>query len=487
MKKILYIAWALFCIGITACDDNDSSSEISVLNIIESTVDFNAVGGQGFIKIENQGDTEVKAVSDVEWCKIENLSNDKITFSVVQNGELTTRAAVIKISVSGTVKQVSITQAGNKIPLVETDKVMFDAHGGAREILVESSLQIEPVIPAEAASWLSAQVDKNKLTLTAQHNYTLNKLSTTVKLKSGSLDTEITVTQTGIVLIPEKTAITMYNGGDEIKIKVNSILPFTAVSNQEWLTITPGDDFVTLTATDNSGQPARTAKVTLTSEALTATINVTQRPPIYSDYVGKWTLTGLEKGSPFTYDLSIVQATANSTYKVTGWGKSVVATDSKYAIQANFHAATGMIFITAQENLGVYSNQYDIMFYGQVEEAGKYYYVSGSGYICYIGILQRDGSVQWMNGEVEYSDGSTEEIVGARYFLKSKADGSVAGFNVDSPFMREPVMTKQVAASAAVRSVMNNGWNSMSSAKGINTPWRSYAKENGYSRLLKNK
>ena len=118
--------------------------------------------------------------------------------------------------------------------------------------------------------------------LTAQTNYTNNNLTTKVKLVSGSLESEITVTQSGIQLIPEKTTQVMYYTGDEVNIKVNSTLPFTAESDEDWLTVAYDESSLTLTATDNSGQPNRTATVTLTSETLTATIAVTQRLPVYT-------------------------------------------------------------------------------------------------------------------------------------------------------------------------------------------------------------
>lgn len=77
---------------------------------------------------------------------------------------------------------------------------------------------------------------------------------------------------------------------------------------------------------------------------------------------------------------------------------------AEYAIRANFDVTSGLIYITAQEDIAVYIDTddipYNVMFYGQIEIGGSVYYVGGSGYICYIGMLQRDGSVQWMNGLV---------------------------------------------------------------------------------------
>ena len=224
--------------------------------------------------------------------------------------------------------------------------------------------------------------------------------------------------------------------------------------------MTYDESSLTLTATDNSGQPNRTATVTLTSETLTATIVVTQRLPVYTDYLGSWTLAGMNNGSQFTYNLTIEQATANSTYNVAGWGKSVMGASAEYAIRANFDVASGLIYITAQEDIAVYvdtdDTPFNVMFYGQIEMGGSVYYVGGSGYICYIGMLQRDGSVQWMNGLVTLQGGAQYEVVGGKYYIESQIDGSMLSFNADTPFMREPVMTK-VGASARTRSFMQIG------------------------------
>ena len=86
---------------------------------------------------------------------------------------------------------------GNLIPAAEDNNIAFDAHGGTQRIHVSNSL---PFTATPANSWLSAQVDGNTLVLTAQTNYTNNNLTTKVKLVSGSLESEITVTQSGIQL-----------------------------------------------------------------------------------------------------------------------------------------------------------------------------------------------------------------------------------------------------------------------------------------------
>lgn len=436
MKKIINILMLLMCVCLVSCDD-DSDATVE-LKVLEREMDITPAGGTLTATLTVDGDA---VISDQSWCAA-SISGNIVTVTLEPNEKLEGRTAMITVTKDKQSVSFAVTQPGNLFPDAGVGTITFDAHGGTETLDVYHGMSFTAV---SADPWLTVQVNGSQLILSTQKNYTINTLRTKVKLTSAGLESELIVTQSGLTLTPEKQNVTMFNGGDEATIKVKSTLSFTATSDADWLTVVSGEDFVTLTATDNTDQPLRTAKVTLSSETLTATINVTQRPPIYSDYLGSWTLTGIDNGSKFTYDLTIEQSKANSTYKVTGWGKSGVANNSDYAIQANFDAKSGLIFITGQEDIGIYDNQYRIMFYGQVEIGGKFYFLNGTDYFCYIGALQQDGSVQWMNG---YDPINGFEVVGGMYMLVSLVDEEdIVSFTVDSPFMREPTMVKNVSKS----------------------------------------
>ena len=395
-----------------------------------------------------------KAISDKEWCK-PTLEGNLLRLTVDANTGLEGRTAKIEIIKGQKSLPYYVTQPGNHIPTAETEKIIFDAHGGSREISVNSSI---PFTATSADSWLTVQVSENKLILSTSTNYTKEVLNTTVKLVSGSLESTLTVTQTGIELTPEKTSVVMYFTGDEQTLMVNSTLPFTAVVAEDgsWLTLQQNEASLTIKAPDNSRKPVRSTRITLSSGELTAAIDVTQRPPVYGDYLGNWNLTGEDAG---TYNLNIVQDQAESTYKVTGWGKSIVATDSQYALTAYFDEETGFIFIPEQENLGTYNNQgteCPVVFYGKFLYGGSPTLYGGEE-IVYLGLLMRDGSVQWLNGSFEFR-GQEYDFLGGQYFLDT-GGGRFASFNVDSPIMSNPKMTKAGATRSATRSsaVPDNG------------------------------
>ena len=69
----------------------------------------------------------------------------------------------------------------------------------------------------------------------------------------------------------------------------------------------------------------------------------------------------------------------------------------------------------------------------------------------------RDGSVQWLNGSFEFR-GQEYDFLGGQYFLDT-GGGRFASFNVDSPIMSNPKMTKAGATRSATRSsaVPDNG------------------------------
>ncbi|MDR0892842.1 MAG: hypothetical protein LBN24_09540 [Mediterranea sp.] len=436
MKQIAKIFILLACaLSIVSCGDDAPVG--AGLKILGRDVNITAVGGKMTVNLSVPAD---KVTSNEDWCVVA-ISGAVVTVTVEENLAIEGRTAYV--TVSRGIEEVSfpVTQKGNIVPMPEQKSITFGADGGIREVAVKHGTSFTASVEA-GASWLTATIEGDMLKLSAVPNNTSGQLKAIVVIASGALSAEITVTQTGIVLIPDQTTLKLLNEDtDSYEIAVNSTKPFTAVSNEGWLTVVANANSVTLTATDNGTDPSRTAIVTLTSGELTATITVTQALPAYADFLGKWTLTGDDNGTPFSYNLSIVQDVEGTSYKVTGWGKSIVATDSQYAITVNYDKSSGLISIASQSGLGTYTDgeEFTVAYHGNIGEEGSY--VSGD-YICYIGRLRKDGSVAWGNGSVTLSGGDSYSVVGANYYL-IRANGTAASFTVDSsPFMRQPVMTK---------------------------------------------
>lgn len=447
MRKYISILIMLLCVGFISCDDG--SNDVPAFKIAGNEMDITAVGGKVTVTLSMDGE---KATSDQTWC-VPSVSGKTVELTLEKNPSLEGRTALVTVTKGAESISFPVTQPGNLIPTPDSDAVEFDAHGGEIKIPVRNALPFRVELEDDV-TWVTARVDGSTLVLNAETNYTRNKLMAKGKLISEGLESEFAVTQSGIVLTPEKTSVLMYNAGDEVTLKVESTLEFNVSSDQEWLEVTKGDGSILLKAGDNSGKARRTATVKLTSEGLTATVNITQRPPIYTDYLGSWTLIGMNGNTPFTYNISLTQATANSTYTLTGWSKSGI--DEDCPLEVVFNGESGEIEIYAQENLGVFTqgaDVYDVCFYGMVEVSpGSYQPVSGN-YVCYSGILQRDGTVEWQNGEVTLGSGDYV-LSGSMYWLVSQASGGLASFNADKPFMSNPVMVK--AAMTRSRSIQRS-------------------------------
>lgn len=157
MKKIVYILWALLPIIVIACDNDDSVSEIASLTIVESTVDFQASGGEGYIKVEN-GSDGMEATSSVGWCKIVNATSDKITFTIAQNNDIMTRAAVVVVKQSGQAKQVCITQAGILSQYDKSSYYRFTNVAFTKKINFTSTAAISVTVDEGARSWLTYEI-----------------------------------------------------------------------------------------------------------------------------------------------------------------------------------------------------------------------------------------------------------------------------------------------------------------------------------------
>lgn len=199
MNKILYTILALLCIGVASCDNDDAVVELTSLNIREATVDFVAVGGEGFITLGNNSNAEAKVSSSEEWCSIKNVTSDKITFSVAVNEALTTRAATIMISIPGEEKQVSITQSG-VVPEYELDNfyAFADNKGFTKTINFTSTLPITVSIEDAAKSWLSYKEIEGGFSFTAAPNESGNAHFGKVTIVSGSASMDYFFLQYGL-------------------------------------------------------------------------------------------------------------------------------------------------------------------------------------------------------------------------------------------------------------------------------------------------
>ncbi|EHP48968.1 BACON domain-containing protein, partial [Odoribacter laneus] len=287
-----------------------------------------------------------------------------------------------------------------------------------------------------------------------------------VTFTAGEQTVNVTVTQAGKEapvdeLTPEKTQVDFTAEGGEEVVKVTATATFTAASSESWLTATAAEGKVTLNAAANTAE-ARTAKVTLTMGEKTAEITVNQAAPkviSYEDYIGTWTVSS--SALEGNYTIVIAQKVAGESYTVAGWGKSVVATDAKYAFTMKYIPDQHAVAIYTEQDLGTYTDSdgivYPVHLTGLIPSTGgKFSYVTTANpetSACMAGILNGD-KVEWVGQEVSLSGGTKATYLGFCYFIEN-AEGGYLNFTVDFPFAQNPVMTKVSSNSASINAAVN--------------------------------
>lgn len=139
---------------------------------------------------------------------------------------------------------------------------------------------------ASNQSWLTVADSADKVTLAAAENTTVNSRTATVTVTaaSDSATATVAVTQPGAaatVSVAAPTVAATEGAAINQDVAVTSNTTWNAVSDQSWLTVTPGEGKITLTADAIApGAAQRTATVTVTTTAgspvAIATVAVTQ-------------------------------------------------------------------------------------------------------------------------------------------------------------------------------------------------------------------
>ena len=185
---------AVFCIGMTACDQGEPLV-IPQLDIVESTVDFEAIGGKGFITLASLGE-KVNASSSTEWCSIQNVTGNKITFNVTENAEITTRTAIIRVTAGAITKQVAITQIGLVAQYERKDFYSYPDNVAFTEpIKFTSSLPIAVTIDND---WLSYTETEEGFQFKAEENTSGKARMGKATVKSGDISIDYCFLQYGI-------------------------------------------------------------------------------------------------------------------------------------------------------------------------------------------------------------------------------------------------------------------------------------------------
>ena len=110
MNKLFMIVLSVCCLLMAACGtDNDETPQ--GLRIVDTDVDLAAGGGTVEVALQATGD--LTAVSGADWCRVIEVTNEKITLLVRANYEYTSRATQVTVSDGNSEQKIVVTQEGN--------------------------------------------------------------------------------------------------------------------------------------------------------------------------------------------------------------------------------------------------------------------------------------------------------------------------------------------------------------------------------------
>ena len=110
MNKFFILLLSACCLLMTACDkENDETAQ--GFRIMKADVDL--VAGGGTVEVALQATGELTAVSGADWCRVIEVTNEKITLLVRANYEYTSRATQVTVSDGNSEQKIVVTQEGN--------------------------------------------------------------------------------------------------------------------------------------------------------------------------------------------------------------------------------------------------------------------------------------------------------------------------------------------------------------------------------------
>ena len=110
MNKLVILLLSACCLLMTACDkENDEPAQ--GFRIMNADVDLAAGGGT--VEVALQATGELTAVSGADWCRVIEVTNEKITLLARANYEYTSRATQVTVSDGNSEQKIVVTQEGN--------------------------------------------------------------------------------------------------------------------------------------------------------------------------------------------------------------------------------------------------------------------------------------------------------------------------------------------------------------------------------------
>ena len=106
MNKLFMIVLSVCCLLMAACG-TDSDETPQGLRIVDTDVDLAAGGGTVEVGLQAAG--ELTAVSGADWCRVIEVTNEKITLLARANYEYVSRATQVTVSDGSNEQKIVVT------------------------------------------------------------------------------------------------------------------------------------------------------------------------------------------------------------------------------------------------------------------------------------------------------------------------------------------------------------------------------------------
>ena len=263
----------------------------SSLTVSPSTLNVNAAASStGSITITSN--IAWAAASNQTWLTVSpatGSNNGTVTLTASANTAATTRSATVTISGTGVTSQtVTVTQAATPTITVSATALNVSvAAGSLATFTVTSNLAWSTL---SSQTWLSVNPSSGTaggpttVTVTATANTSTTTRSAIVTISgTGATSKTVTITQagTGLSLLVSPTTMSIAASVSTASFDITSNTTWTVSDDQTWLSVTPAsgsnNGVVTISATENKGNLARTSTVTIAGTGVTSkTLAITQ-------------------------------------------------------------------------------------------------------------------------------------------------------------------------------------------------------------------
>lgn len=181
MKNKLWILFLSLGCLLTACGD-DHEESASYLRIARTNMDFTAVGGT--VDIEVEATDEIEAISGADWCRITEITSNKVAILVRANTDYAGRATRITISSGTHVEVISVSQQGDIFAPDDSKKVLRLSNSATViPIDINSSFGYTVSI-SSGTEWLTVKEKKGGFNISIDANNTETIRACIVRVKS---------------------------------------------------------------------------------------------------------------------------------------------------------------------------------------------------------------------------------------------------------------------------------------------------------------